>query len=415
MQLALSKDLAKTVVVVSSKSGSTVETDSQKRNFEQAFLESDIAPTDRIFIVTDPDSPMHKQAIQDGYRVFLANPMVGGRYSALTAFGVVPSILAGADMTEILDSAVAASKILSIDNETNPGLLLGAAMAKSRSHSGAKDKLGIFSNGTPIVGFGDWVEQLIAESTGKLERGVLPVILDSNSVQASQSMDDVLIVELANDATDSNFEVSISGELGAQIILWEVATVVASRLLGVNPFDQPDVESAKLAARALLESPSDSRQFSIKDQGIDIDSEGFELTGSDLSSSLHQLISLAKADSYFSIQCYLNRHTLPEAAELQSLLQLKTGRPTTFGWGPRFLHSTGQYHKGGPNQGVFLQIVSGAQDDLSIPGRRFGYRQLIDSQSSGDARVLGEKGSPVLILKLQDPKPGLKRLIDMLA
>ncbi|MTA83182.1 MAG: glucose-6-phosphate isomerase, partial [Actinobacteria bacterium] len=191
---AISKDLDRTVVIVSSKSGSTVETDSQKRAFEQAFEELGINKTERIIIVTDPGSPMQKQAQSDGYRIFLANPNVGGRFSALTAFGVVPSVLAGVDMEPILHEAIEASKVLCLDQLGNPGLVVGAAMARSESSSGFKDKLGIVSLTSRIHGFGNWMEQLIAESTGKIGRGVLPVVLDGNSPELNNVADDVLII-----------------------------------------------------------------------------------------------------------------------------------------------------------------------------------------------------------------------------
>jgi len=183
VRAALSGDLSKTVVVVSSKSGSTVETDSQKRSFEAAFEAAGIDKNSRIFIVTDPDSPMHKQATADGYRVFLADPTVGGRYSGLTAFGVVPTMLAGCDTESILQSAILATETLSLDDEKNPGLILGVAIARTASKNGFKDKLGFVPAGSSIVGFGDWVEQLIAESTGKLGRGVLPVVLEKSSYE----------------------------------------------------------------------------------------------------------------------------------------------------------------------------------------------------------------------------------------
>jgi glucose-6-phosphate isomerase len=412
---ALEGELNNTIVVVSSKSGSTVETDSQKRSFEQAFSEAGIDGTERIFVVTDPDSPMHKQAVLDGYRVFLADPTVGGRYSALTAFGVVPSMLAGVDMSPVLESAIEASKALCLDESTNPGLVLGAAMAKTLGALGPKDKLGLVPNGTEILGFGDWAEQLIAESTGKIGRGILPIVLELNSAEVLMPQDDVLLVELSKDASSSTFQLATSGDLGEQLLLWEVATSVASRLLGVNPFDQPDVESAKIAARSLLEAPTGLTDTGLIDDDIEILSYGFSLVSTDLPTVLSELFSKADSRSYFSIHCYLNRTIFPQAQNLRNLLAKKTCRPTTFGWGPRFLHSTGQYHKGGPNQGVFLQLVSGDDDNQPIPGREFGYRQLIDSQASGDAKVLANNPSPVLVLRMKNPSVALSRLEGLLS
>lgn len=412
---ALEGDLSKTIVVVSSKSGSTVETDSQKRSFVAAFDAAGIDATERIFIVTDPDSPMHKQAIKDDYRVFLADPTVGGRYSGLTAFGVVPTMLAGVDTESILRSAVSATEMLARDDESNPGLILGAAIARTASSQGFKDKLGFVPAGSSIVGFGDWVEQLIAESTGKLGRGILPVVLERNSHEIEATHDDMLLIGLADDAEETKFDLAVSGDLGEMMLLWEVATAVASRLLGVNPFDQPDVESAKIAARALLESPADGIEYGLSSSAIDYAALGYELDSSNIDDCLAQLFSFAQADSYLSIHCYLNRDLFTKAEMLRDLVARATNRPTTFGWGPRFLHSTGQYHKGGPNQGVFLQIVSGEGDDLVIPGREFGYRQLIDSQASGDAKVLSNGGSKVLVVKLSNPEIGISELIGALS
>ena len=415
VQDALSGDLSKTVVVVSSKSGSTVETDSQKRSFEAAFENAGIDKTSRIFIVTDPDSPMHRQAEADGYRVFLADPSVGGRYSGLTAFGVVPTTLAGCDTESVLKSAIAVTAMLSSDDETNPGLILGAAMARTANSHGVKDKLAFVPAGSSIVGFGDWVEQLIAESTGKLGRGVLPIVLERDSHEIKAMHEDVLLVGLSEDAVKSDFELAVSGDLGELMLVWEVATAVASRLLGVNPFDQPDVESAKIAARALLESPADGIEYAASFSGVDIATLGFELNASSIADALAQLFMFTNENSYLSVHCYLNREEFAELSKVRNLIAQRANRPTTFGWGPRFLHSTGQYHKGGPKQGVFLQIVSGEGDQLEIPGRDFGYRELIDSQASGDAKVLSAAGSKVLVLRLNNLKQGTKDLIGALA
>jgi glucose-6-phosphate isomerase len=414
IQQALSGDLNKTVVVVSSKSGSTVETDSQKRSFEAAFEASGIEKTDRIIVVTDPDSPMHVQALKDRYRVFLADPMVGGRYSALTAFGIVPSLLAGVDIEPLLKSAISASELLCEDLDTNPGLILGAALARTAGAKNFRDKLGFVPGGTKIRGFGDWVEQLIAESTGKDGKGLLPIVLDSDSHEVSSESRDTLLIGLAADASSSSFDLAVSGELGELLLLWEVATVVASRLLGVNPFDQPDVESAKIAARAVLDSPAEGLSVGVLDEGVEISSFGYELSSSKLADCLADLIDSASADSYLSIHCYLNREDHASAMKLRELVAQRANRPTTFGWGPRFLHSTGQYHKGGPKQGVFIQIVSGDGSDQEIPGRQFGYRKLIDSQASGDAKVLAAGGSRVLVLRLLEIELGIKALIKAL-
>lgn len=406
---SLAGDLGKTAVIVSSKSGSTVETDSQKRLFEQAFAAAGIDKTDRIVIVTDPGSPMEAAAKADGYRIFNADPTVGGRYSALTAFGLVPSGLAGADIQELLTDAVAASSILSEDTATNPGLVLGAVLARTANDSSFADKLGLVEAGTAIHGLGDWAEQLIAESTGKLGKGVLPVVLEGSAPELANKPTDLIIARLVAEANDANQdEVSVSGSLGAQFLLWEYATVVASRLIGINPFDQPDVESAKIAARGMLENRAAELPTAFSDSGVEVRAKGINLDGvSDINGAIAAFLGQSESDSYISIHAYLDRVEHPEASNLRASFAKKSGRPTTFGWAPRFLHSTGQYHKGGPAQGLYVQIVSRATKDISVPGRDFTLGELIASQAAGDAEVLASHGRPVLTLTVSDVEAGL--------
>ncbi|MFM6979837.1 MAG: glucose-6-phosphate isomerase [Micrococcales bacterium] len=414
---ALSGDLARTAVIVSSKSGSTVETDSQKRTFERAFTEAGIAATERIVIVTDPGSPMEAAAKADGYRIFNADPNVGGRYSALTAFGMVPSGLAGVDIQSLLKDAEAAGELLAQDVASNPGLILGAALARTASEHGFKDKIGVISAGTKIVGFGDWAEQLIAESTGKNGKGILPVVLEPMSPEVLSKHDDVLLVRVVEDATESkNDEVAVSGSLGEQFLLWEYATVIASRLIGINPFDQPDVESAKVAARAMLNEKGEAAVDLFVDNGIAVRSQSLDLHGTQtVAGAISALKAKLGPDSYLSIQAYLDRTSVPQFYSLREIFALKTERPTTFGWGPRFLHSTGQYHKGGPKQGVFLQLLSKGEADISVPGRDFTFGELIASQAAGDAKVLGDHGLPVLTLTLSNPASDFAKILEIVS
>jgi len=409
---ALGGPLARTAVVVSSKSGSTVETDSHKRVFAAAFEAAGIDPTERIVIVTDPGSPLDVSARADGYRVFNADPNVGGRYSALTAFGLVPSGLAGVDISELLDEAESVLLDLALDTDWNPGLVLGAVIAGTKP---LKDKLGIVSDGTHIVGFGDWVEQLVAESTGKQGKGILPVVLELDAPELTATPDDLQIVRLVKDARATHEvnpgEVEVSGTLGAQLMVWEYATAVAGRLLGINPFDQPDVESAKSAARALIDDLQPPAPPAFTDGAIGVRSLQLDLAGVDtVDAALDALLATVPADGYLSVQVYLDRPAHPRLEELRGLLAARLGRPVTFGWGPRFLHSTGQYHKGGPAVGVFLQIVGTDGDDLEIPGRPFTFGQLIQAQSAGDASVLADHGRPVLTLVLGDIQGDGERL-----
>ena len=401
---ALDGPLERTVVVVSSKSGSTVETDSHKRAFAAAFAARGIEPTGRIVIVTDPGSPLDVSARADGYRVFNADPNVGGRYSALTAFGLVPTGLAGVDIAQLLDEADAASYTLALDSEQNPGLVLGAILAGTRPR---KDKLGIVADGTHIVGFADWAEQLIAESTGKEGTGVLPVVLELDAPELSADLPDLQIVRLVKDARATHEvnpgEVEIAGSLGAQLLTWEYATAVAGRLLGINPFDQPDVESAKVAARALIDDLTPPAPPAFTDGTIGVRATGLALPAEQtVQAALDALLAELPADGYVSVQAYLDRLAHPELERLRAALAARTGRPVTFGWGPRFLHSTGQYHKGGPAVGVYLQLTDAPGEDVDIPDRPFTFGQLITAQAAGDASVLAQAGRPVLTLTLGD-------------
>ncbi|WP_167139610.1 glucose-6-phosphate isomerase [Diaminobutyricimonas sp. TR449] len=410
VRAALEDRLTTTAVVISSKSGGTVETDSQKRVYEEAFREAGIDPIDRIIVVTDPGSPLDVSAREAGYRVFNADPNVGGRYSALTAFGLVPSGLAGVDIARLLDEAEAVSLELAQDEASNPGLVLGAAIAGTRP---LKDKLGIVADGTHIVGFADWAEQLIAESTGKMGRGLLPVVLPTSAPELALDLPDLQVVRLVGDWHDTqnvaNGEIEITGTLGAQLLTWEYATAVAGRILGINPFDQPDVESAKVAARGMLDARPEPTEPAFNAGGIEVRGGIAEGTAT-LEAAIGALLAQIGETGYLSIQAYVDRVTHPDLEKLRNLFAEKTGRPVTFGWGPRFLHSTGQFHKGGPAVGVFLQLLETTTSDVAIPGRPFTFGELIQAQANGDATVLAEHGRPVLSLTLADPAAAVATL-----
>ncbi len=414
---ALNDNLAGTALVVSSKSGSTVETDSQRRVFERAFRAIGIDPAERIIVVTDPGSPLEKSARDAGFRVFNADPTVGGRYSALTAFGLVPSGLAGVDVGALLDEAESILLTLAVDSPENPGLVLGAAIAAT---SPRRDKLAIVSDGTHIVGFADWVEQLVAESTGKLGTGILPVVLELDAPELAETLPDLQIVRVVADAGTELFnasgdEIRVSGSLGAQFLVWEYATVVAGRLLGINPFDQPDVESAKIATRGLLDARPAPEPAAFIADGIEVRGTPHVIgAASDLASAIDALLEELGPDGYVAVQAYVNRLALPELADIRHKLAALSKRPVTFGWGPRFLHSTGQFHKGGPATAVYLQILATPAEDLDIPERPFTFGELIQAQASGDASVLAEHGRPVLTLTLTEPKQNISTLFHAL-
>ena len=437
---ALADRLDRAVVVVSSKSGSTIETDSQRRAFEAAFTRAGIDPTQRIVIVTDPDSPLDKNARAAGYRVINADPNVGGRYSALTAFGLVPSGLAGVDLEQLLDEAESVTDLLADDDEANPALRLGAAIAGTEP---LRDKLVLVDDRSWITGFADWAEQLIAESTGKSGTGVLPVVVrddvDNPAPEVHNPSGDITVARLVADVADvaaideddaantgnavaahrfgtdrSRSEVQVSGSLGAQLLLWEVATAVAGRILGINPFDQPDVESAKNAARGLLDATNVKPDPAAFHEGaIEVRALGGDWLGDakTVASALDSLFSaLDPEHGYVAIMAYLDRLADAPLADARGAIAARTGRPTTFGWGPRFLHSTGQFHKGGPATGVYLQITTAPLQDLAIPGREFTFGDFITAQAGGDAEVLADHGRPVLRLHLTDHDAGLAQL-----
>jgi glucose-6-phosphate isomerase len=417
-------DLEHTVVVVSSKSGGTVETDSQRRAFEHAFREAGLDPVDHVVVVTDPGSPLQQQSVESGLRVIAADPDVGGRYSALTAFGLVPSALAGADVARLLDDAAAATELLSRDDAANPGLVLGAAMAGSLANGpdGRRDKLVLVDQGSGIVGFPAWAEQLIAESTGKNGTGVLPVVVGGpQDPEVRWPAADLTVAHLVPDAADASppeggAQVAVSGALGGQLLLWEVATAVAGRLLGINPFDQPDVESAKAAARTLLEDPPEATEdagsaaVTVTGLGGDWLEEGASLP--DAVTAL--LDQLDPERGYLAVMAYLDRWEHADLEQVRAPLARRAERPVTFGWGPRFLHSTGQFHKGGPATGVYLQVTDTPREDLAVPDRDFGFGTLIAAQAAGDARVLAEHGRPVLRVHLADRDAGLAALREAL-
>jgi glucose-6-phosphate isomerase len=351
----------------------------------------------------------------------------------------VPSGLAGVDLEQLLDEAESVSDLLSDDDEANPALRLGAAMAGTEP---LRDKLVLVDEGSGIPGFADWAEQLIAESTGKKGTGVLPVVVqgdggnaDAPDPEVTSSSPEITVARIVADVADeeagaagdnetiptsdpsssrSRSEIQVGGSLGAQLLLWEVATAAAGRILGINPFDQPDVESAKKATRGLLDATGatpDPAAFT--DGAIEVRALGGAwLAGATtVAGAVDSLLAqLEPRHGYVSVMAYLDRLADADLAGARRTIARRTQAPTTFGWGPRFLHSTGQYHKGGPATGVYLQITSAPHQDLAIPGRDFTFGDFITAQAGGDAQVLADRGRPVLRLHLTDHDAGLAQL-----
>jgi glucose-6-phosphate isomerase len=411
---ALADRLDQTLVVVSSKSGSTIETDSHRRIYEHAFAGLGLMPQEaarRFVVVTDPGSPLEQMARQAGYQVVLADPNVGGRYSALTAFGLVPTTLAGADAGRLLDEADAVLPSLAFDG--NPGLDLGAALGGYAL--AGHDKAVIAEAGSGLAGFGDWAEQLIAESTGKQGRGILPVVVGGEKAPGFSPGPDVHLVALG--APEGPVDTSVTGSLGAQFLVWEYAVAVAGRLLGIDPFDQPNVaESKENTARLLAEAgdkPLPAGTPAFTDGAVDVFAEpGAVPASGGLAEVLDSLLIGLPDRGYLAIMAYLDRDGDRAAATLRDALAARTTHPVTFGWGPRFLHSTGQYHKGGPQNGVFLQITGAVHSDIQVPGRDFTLGRLQLAQALGDLGALRQRGRPAVRLHLRDRAAGLRQLLD---
>jgi glucose-6-phosphate isomerase len=351
---ARSLDLDTTMFIVSSKSGTTLETLS---HFEYFWSKS--GDGDRFIAITDPGSALEELANTRGMRVFPGEPTIGGRYSALSPFGVVPAALMGIDIERLLVNAERMAE--ECRGEANPGLRLGLQLGEGWRDG--RDKVCI--NETPGR-FGLWAEQLMAESTGKQGKGLVPAPGESPDGPDRQAAD----VQLAD-----------SYAIGAEFFRWEFAVAVAGAILEINPFDQPDVQAAKDKTKDVLAS---GEEPSLEPQG-----------------SLDELLAVAEPPSYLAIQAFID--PLRED-DLQPLVD--RGRETscvvTRGLGPRYLHSTGQLHKGGPPTGLFVQVVDDSGEEIPIPGQDFGFRRLIRAQAEGDFRSLQERGRRIVRVRLED-------------
>ena len=392
---ALEGELAKSVIVVSSKSGSTIETASQRAFFESQLISAGLNPTDHMVIVTDPGSPLDIEARAKNFQVVNADPNVGGRFSALSAFGLVPTALLGIDVSILLDSADDALALL--QSPQSPAVALAYLMSYE---CGQYFALSDYESGMP--GLSDWIEQLIAESTGKNETGRLPVVIEGpDSPVGSQ----VLTISFAGKG-----DLVVEADLGAQFIFWEWVTALIGFALEINPFNQPNVTEAKERTASLLQAWSGkSPHFAPlhTDNYVEIFSEA-----SNVQEALTQLVDLVASDGYISIMAYLDRFADVQLGELRRILAQKSSRPVTFGWGPRFLHSTGQFHKGGQQNGVFLQITGAVEADVVIPGKDFTFATLITAQALGDGEALTSRQLPVVRLHLIDRTQGIAEILS---
>jgi glucose-6-phosphate isomerase len=379
--------LDRTLFVVASKSGTTTETLSHF-----AYFWDKVSDGSRFVAITDAGTPLEELAVERGFRRVFLNPSdIGGRYSALSYFGLVPGALLGVDLEGLLDRAMAmASACRSEVAANNPGARVGATVGEAALLG--RDKFTLVLDRT-ISSFGSWVEQLIAESTGKEGRGVVPI--DGENVgDAGVYGADRLFVGIGGEVVEKTLAhlrdegqpamhlwLEDSVELGREFFRWEFATAVAGIVLGINPFDQPNVQEAKDATKRLL------AQDALPDAGED-----------DLGLVLREV----RSGDYVAIQAYLPRDQDTErrlqAARMSLRDRLRVA--TTLGFGPRFLHSTGQLHKGGPNTGVFIQVVEPPAEDAPIPGQRYSFGTLLTAQALGDLQSLRAHGRRVARVRL---------------
>jgi hypothetical protein len=346
-------DLQKTMFVVSSKSGTTLETRSQ---FDY-YLEQTGGNGDQFVAVTDPGSELEQLAHERGMRVFAGEPTIGGRYSALSPFGLVPAALMGLDLERILDGAVRMADACRGDH--GPGLHLGLRLGEA--WEAGRDKVCIQETEGR---FGLWAEQLIAESTGKQGKGLVPA--------PGESPD-------GPDRQRGDVELDDPHEIGAEFFRWEFAVAVAGSILQINPFDQPNVQAAKDKTKEVLASGEDPQ----------LPEEG----------SLDELLAGAEPPSYVAIQAFIDPVRERELEPLISRAR-ETGCVVTHGLGPRYLHSTGQLHKGGPPTGLFVQVVDDPGEEIPIPGQDFGFGRLIRAQAEGDFRSLRDLGRHIVRIRI---------------
>lgn len=392
---AIDGNLSDSVVVISSKSGSTVETASVRALFEERFINAGLTPQDHMVIVTDPGSPLDIDARSNNFQVINADPDIGGRYSALSAFGLVPAALLGIDVSTLLDSADDAGRFL--HGADSLAVVVAYLMAYE-----CGEFFALNDSGSDMPGLSDWIEQLVAESTGKEGQGRLPVVIENERSPIASE-----VMKIAFSGTS---DLVVEGELGAQFIFWEWVTALLGFALGIDPFNQPNVTEAKERTSALLDSWHGIMPI-FTPTHID-GSVGIFAEAQTVQDALTRIIDLVSSTGYIAIMAYLDRSHDVALGQLRSILAEKSSRPVTFGWGPRFLHSTGQFHKGGQPNGVFLQITGDAVIDIEIPKRDFTFATLIAAQALGDGEALSTRNLPVMRLHLINRGEGIAEILS---
>jgi transaldolase / glucose-6-phosphate isomerase len=393
----------RSLYVIASKSGTTTEPNDFAAYFEECAAAELGSAAGRHFVaITDPGTVLVEHAIGLGYRSVFENPPdIGGRYSALSLFGLVPAALLGIDLDALLEQAREMALECGPDatDEDNPGVQLGRFMADNAL--AGRDKVTVLT-APDLAAFGLWVEQLLAESTGKQGKGLLPVVGEEpgpvesfGDDRAAVGVDDAGVsapgaTELKAAEHPSMFlGLSERIELGAEFFRWEFATAVAGHLLGINAFDQPDVQAAKDATKRVLAELAAGGGLPAPEVWL----RGERDIGT-VAALLRELLAGVGPGQYVALMAYLN----PTAAAEAALQRARTGiraatlAATTVGFGPRFLHSTGQYHKGGPNTGRFIQLVDRPDGDMEVPGREYSFGTLVAAQAAGDAEALEAKG-----------------------
>jgi glucose-6-phosphate isomerase len=409
--------------VLASKSGSTIEPNVMAAEAERRVREAGIAdPWSRFIAITDEGTALHQRATQDRFRETFVNPSdIGGRYSALSFFGLVPAALMGIDVDNLMASGRAmADACREKDPRRNPGLALGALMGAGARNG--RDKLTLVLP-PPFERFGLWVEQLVAESTGKQGQGVIPVT--GGSIEEPRGSDRVLAVwgsdrgsdrgsDLGSDQTPSIL-LKPQG-LGGEFFRWEFATAAAGFLLGINPFDEPNVQQAKDATRALLDHYTSRGRLPLAEPDAAIDGARLTLSPAarQRSEDPRACLKLFEKGDYLALLAFLPPADGGFAGELEHIrheVAIRTGCAATLGYGPRYLHSTGQLHKGGPNSGVFLIVSAEPTPDLPIPGEPFSFGILEQAQALGDFESLTRAGRRALHVHLPRRDPALLRTI----
>jgi glucose-6-phosphate isomerase len=439
--LAQQIDVNRCLFIVASKSGTTTEPIVFHRYWYNEVAKRSDEPGKAFIAITDPDTKMAKTATEEGFKRIFLNPQdIGGRYSALSYFGMAPAALMGLDVQRLLRSAetMAGSCGASVAVDANPAALLGAAMAECALTG--RDKLTIVTDQS-LSALGLWIEQLIAESTGKEGKGIVPIVgepLGPVSAYGSDRLFVSISVGRADAETQSKLKaLEAAGhpvcyrtlpdtyDLGAEFFLWEMATAFAGWRLEINPFDQPNVQESKDATKALLEKFTREGKLQqppalVSDGTLTIyadDENGGSSVSTSVADVLRQRIAMTKPGDYIALLAYLE-----ETPEIETKLQAirmtlrdATGCATTTGYGPRFLHSTGQLHKGGPDSGVFIQITAPDKIDLEIPGEPYTFSILKQAQAQGDFQSLLAHGRRAIWVDLgSDVLAGLTRLREII-